>query len=261
MKRGLWIASTAMLSLLLLGGSALAGGWGPYFCWGREEPSAGFPEGAIDRAVDEVPEEFRDLARKAMEQVDIDFQFDYFTIGVMYDSAPARDTFLSYRGRFGLNIAKAQVTGLSNPLISSLPTDWQKFINDTVDGFLEGADDTGLGFSTKHTLVFRLISNDVFKWWAGPGIGLTANYYNQDLDISGQKVEFKAVNLSIGGGGETGVNIHLGEALTLCVGGGVHWRASGFGGGTDEVGSLVWGDGPFYFIETSLLFRTGADRG
>jgi len=45
--------------------------------------------------------------------------------------------------------------------------------------------------------------------------------------------------------------------MTLCAGGGIHWRAFGLAAGSDDVGSLVWDNGPLYFIQVSLLFRTG----
>lgn len=242
MKRGPLIASTTIFSILLLGGSALAGGWGPYFSWGRDEPSTGFPDDVIDGLRDiGAPEE---LIRQ-VEDATVDVSVNHLSFGVIYDSAPAQDKLLSYRGTLGFDIATSisvdqiDIAGFS---INDLGIDLDESSN--------------YGFSTKHTLAFGIIRNDRFKWWAGPGIGLTFDYY----DV-GTPSDIKFANVSIGGGGETGVNIHLGQKITLCAGGGIHWRAFGFGGGSDEVGSFVWGNGPFYFIETSLLFRTGADRG
>jgi hypothetical protein len=175
---------------------------------------------------------------------------NHLTFGVIYESAPAQDKLLSYRGTLGFDIATS---------ISVENVDIAGFSIDTLGLDLDGSSKYGL--STKHTLAFGIIQTDLIKWWAGPGIGLSFNYYSKDRDILGTTFNFQAANLSIGGGGETGVNIHLGQGLTLCVGGGIHWRAFAYGGGAEDVGSLVWGDGPFFFIETSLLFRTGPDRG
>ncbi len=247
MNRRILVAYTTVLTMLLWSASALAGGWGPYFSWGRDEPSTGFPDDVINALRDiGAPE---DLIREVQDAT-VDVSVNHLSFGVIYDSAPAQDTLLSYRGTLGFDIAtsisvdKVDIAGLS---IDDLGIDLDE--------------SSKYGLSTKHTLAFGLIRTDLFKWWVGPGIGLTFDYYSLDQDFFGTTIDFKAANLSIGGGGETGVNIHIGESLTFCVGGGIHWRAFGFGGGSDEVGSFVWGNGPFYFVETSLLFRTGPDRG
>ena len=245
MRPRFFIVCAAVLSILLVQGSALAGGWGPYFSWGREEPSTGFPSDAIDN----LPPAWK----QALEAADIDVSLTHLTFGVMYESAPARDQLLSYRGTLGFDIA----TSLSIDQVSvpGLPFDLGSF------GISLDLDESSkYGLSTNHTLAFGIIRTSRLKWWAGPGIGLTFNYYDVN-NVFGMPVsDGEAGNLSIGGGGETGVNIQLGSGLTLCVGGGIHWRAFGFGGGTKDLGSFVWGNGPLYFIQTSLLFRTGPDR-
>lgn len=256
MKRRLRVAWLTALTILLLTGPAFAGGWGPYFSWGRETPSAGFPGSGIDDTVAQLPVELRELARAAMEEVDIDFRFDHFTIGIMYESAPARDKLLSYRATLGLNIAKAKVTDIESPLISSLPPVWQGLVDQAVDVLLGDVDNTGLGFSTKHTLAFGLIRNERLKWWVGPGVGFSFAYYN-----IGGPLDLEAAHLSIGGGGESGVNLHLGPGMSLAFSAGIHWNAFGYAIGQNDYGSFVWGNGPLYFIRTSLLFRTGPDRG
>jgi hypothetical protein len=245
MKARLWFASLTILTILLMAGPAFAGGWGPYFSWGRETPGTGIPS---DLPI-ELPPEFVGL----LESVDIDVSLNHITFGIMYESAPARDKLFSYRATLGFDIA----TNLSIDDVS-------------VPGFPISLSDLGVsldldetskaGFSTNHTFAFGLIRTDRLKWWVGPGLGLTFNYYNYETDFFGIPIDAEGANVSIGGGAETGVNIHLGQAMTLCVGGGIHWRAFGLGGGSDDVGSLVWGNGPFFFIQTALLFRTGPDR-
>jgi hypothetical protein len=240
MRRTQCVAFATVLIILGSHGSALAGGVGPYFSWGREEPSGGLPGGPLEDLP--LPPELE----QALKDVDIDMSLDHLTFGVIYDSAPARDKLMSYRGTLGFDIS----TGISveNINVLGLPID--------VGGLALGVDETSaFGFSSNHTLAFGIIRTDRLKWWAGPGIGLSFNYY----DV-GTVFDIKAANVSIGGGGETGVNIHFGSNITLCVGGGIHWRAFAYGGDAGEIGSLVWGNGPMFFIQTSLLFRTGADR-
>ena len=247
MKRKLCVAIAAILTIPLLHGFAFAGGWGPYFSWGREEPSTGLPGFLIDEIKEFVP----DSVIQELEAANLDLSLNHLTFGIMYDSAPARDKLMGYRGTLGFDIAtESKIEDVTIANIS---------LKDVLGDVGFGLDeDSKYGLSTNHTLAFGIIRTDRLKWWAGPGIGLTFNYY----DI-GTVLDIKAANLSIGGGGETGVNIHLGSSVTLCVGGGIHWRAFGYGGGSEDVdlGSFVWGNGPFFFIQTSILFRTGYDKG
>ena len=246
MKRTLCVASAVILTVLFFSGPALAGGWGAYFSWSREEPNTGFPSDVI--------EGLKDLGAPAsvireVEEATLDVTVNHVSFGIIYESAPARDKLFSYRGTLGFDIAMS-------PTVEDITL--AGFSLKELVGFtgFDLEENSKYGVSTSHTLAFGIIRTSRLKWWAGPGIGLTFNYY----DI-GTALDIKAANLSIGGGGETGVNIHLGPSMTLCLGGGIHWRAFAYGGGGGEVGSMVWGNGPLYFIQTSLLFRTGPDRG
>jgi hypothetical protein len=243
--------AAVILMLFLSGGPAFAGGWGPYFSWGQEKPGTGFPDDVINFLRDVgVPE---DILRD-VEAADLDVSLTHLTFGVIYESAPAQDKLMSYRGTLGFDIAtNLSVDDISIP---SLPIN----IGDLGLNF-EIGESSKYGLSTNHTLAFRIIGTDRLKWWAGPGIGLTFNYYDYSTDLFGFPIDAKAGNISIGGGGETGVNIHFGPMVTLSVSGGIHWRAFGLAAGSDDVGSLVWGNGPLFFIQTSLLFRNGLDRG
>jgi len=245
MKQRLWIVSQVTLTLVLLTGPAFAGGWGPYFSWGQEEPSTGFPNDAIDFLRDlGLPE---NIVRE-VEAANVDVSLTHLTFGVMYESAPARDKLMSYRGTLGFDIATS--LSVDDITIPSLPIDIDGL------GFSFDIDECSkYGLSTNHTLAFGIIRTDRLKWWVGPGIGLTFNYYDYGTEFLGFQRDAKA------GGGETGVNLHLGPGMTLCVGGGIHWRAFGLAAGSSDFGSFVWGNGPLYFIQVSLLFRTGPDRG
>jgi len=243
--KGCFLVS-ALLLLTAFSGNAFAGGWGPYFSWGRDQPSAGFPDGFIDRAVEfahGIPGLSDQEIRDALEGVDLDFQIDHITFGVLYDSAPSLDKLFNYRLAMGFDIAtKTEVSGISIPEIGI-----------SLSGFAGELDQNGYGFSMNHTFGFSLLRTELFKWWIGPGIRLNFDYYSLDNGI-------KAANLVIGGGGETGINVHISPTMSLCLGGGIHYNAFGYGAGTNDVGSLVWGDGPFYFIQVAALFHTGEDK-
>ncbi len=251
MKQGIRIACATVLATLLLSTSTLAGGWGPYFSWGRESPGTGFPDDVIDFLRDlGLPE---DLIQD-VQAADVDVSLDHITFGVVYESAPARDRLMSYRGTLGFDIATS--ISVDEIDIPGLPVD----ITDLGIDF-EIGETSKYGVSTNHTLAFGILRTDRLKWWVGPGIGLKFNYYDYSTNLFGVPLDAEAGNISIGGGGETGVNLHIGPGMTFCIGGGIHWRAFGLAAGSDEVGSLVWGNGPLFFIQTSLLFRTGPDRG
>lgn len=237
--RGSFILAAALLAILLHG-SAFAGGWGPFFSWGRDDPTAGFPDDVIDYLRDAgVPP---DIIEEA-QQADLDFQIDHVTFGVLFDSAPSRDKLFNYRLALGFDIStKAEITGVSFPGIGV-----------SLSGLAGELDQNGYGFSMNHTFGFAVVRTELIKWWVGPGLRLNFNYYNLDYDL-------EAANVFIGGGGETGVNIHVSPTISLCLGGGIHYNAFGYAAGTDELGSLVWGDGPFYFIQVGALFHTGSDR-
>ena len=101
--------------------------------------------------------------------------------------------------------------------------------------------------------------SDIYAMGARPVTAMNlAGFPSRKLDISVLKDILRGGSDKMA---EAGVNVHLGALITLCVGGGIHWRAFGFGGGAEDVGSLVWGDGPFFFIEPPLLFRNRGDRG
>ncbi len=234
MRQRIWIASVTILVTLLLAGSAFAGGWGPYFSWGREKPSVGIDE------YEGIP-----------LNIEGDARLDHLTFGVMYDSAPAQDRLLGYRATLGFDIATG--TKIEDIKVGSIPIPLPITEIDLDQS-------SKYGFSTNHTLTFGIIRNNRLKWWAGPSIGMAFNYYDIDTLFGIQAPDGRAAHLSIGGGGETGVNIHLGPGMTLCVGGGIHLRAFGLGFDSDGLGSFFWGNGPLFFIKTSLLFRTGPDR-
>ena len=249
-RRSARIGLTLLLLLSLLApASAWAGGWGPYFGWSRAEPSTGIPGDIIELSIAALPDSVKGLARTALENLGADFRLDHLTFGVLYDSAPSRDKLFSYRMTLGFDIASTQLEGIrfNNALIPGLGS--------TLSTLFGDVDADGYGFSTTHTFAFGLLRTDLLRWWIGPGIGLHFNYY----DLGGL-LDLKSANLSVGGGGETGVNVHLGDAMSIALSGGVHWNAFAYGIGSSSVGSLVWGDGPYYLIRLALLLHTGQDR-
>ena len=101
MKRVASIVCATVLTILLFHDTCPAGGWGPYFSWGREEPSAGFPDDVVDTLRDFLPPE----VIEQVEANDVDFSLNHIALGVIYDTAPARDGLFSYRGTLGFDIA------------------------------------------------------------------------------------------------------------------------------------------------------------
>jgi hypothetical protein len=229
----------ALLLLTAFSGNAFAGGWGPYFSWGRDQPSAGIPDFLLEEAADVG------IPVALAEAVDLDFTLDHLTFGLLYDSAPSRDKLFNYRGTFGFDLAIKTDIDAGGIDLSSLGFD--------VDG-------NGYGLTTTHTFGFALVRTKLLKWWIGPGLRLNFNYYSYSENFPGQNLDIEAANLIIGGGGETGINLHISPTVSLSLGGGVHWNAFGYAAGSNGLGGFVWGDGPFYFVQVAALFLTGQDK-
>jgi len=236
---------TALLLVTTFGGNAFAGGWGPYFSWGRDQPSAGIPDFLLEEAAD------IGIPVALAEAVDLDFTLDHLTFGVLYDSAPSRDKLFNYRATLGFDIAiKTEIDSVEVPGIGDIN------ISDLGLGF--DVDKNGYGFTTTHTFGFSLLRTELFKWWIGPALRLNVNYYSYSENVLGQNTE--ALNVIIGGGADTGINLHISPTVSLSLGGGVHWNAFGYAAGSNDLGGFVWGNGPFYFIQVAALFHTGEDK-
>lgn len=267
MKSALPLVVITVILTVITPNTALAGGWGPYFGWGHETQDTGLPEIAIDAAV-KLAEWYAQWygdptlvpqVRAAADEASIGLNLDHFTLGVMYDSAPKTEKLFSYRATLGLDIAYLKTGDIDvNIDIPGYPGD---LLQEQIFG---GLDKTTLyGISSKHTLAFSLVRNARLKWWAGPSLGLKVNYRRMDMWIPAARYSLHHVgNMSIGGGAETGINIHISPDMSLCLGGGLHWYAFGFGAATGGFtnGSVVWGNGPFFFIQTAILFHTSKDR-
>lgn len=251
-----FILVTALV-LLFLQGTAQAGGWGPYFSWGRDAPTTGIPESLIGQFGDllrdlGVSDALIDEAKRLAEQTETDTRVNHITLGVIYDSAPSRDKLLNHRFTLGFDIATS--VSIESATIKDLPDVGPIDVSGIAQRVGVDIDKSGYGVTLGYTLGFGIIRTDLLKWWLGPGLRFNFNYY--DLDRS-----FEGGNLSIGGGAETGVNIHVTSDISLCLGGGIHWNAFAYGMGSESagLGSFVWGNGPFYFVQVSALFHTGPD--
>ena len=253
MKKVYCIA-TIVVCIALFQGIAHAGGHGAYFSWGRGWPSVGFP--------DFLEEKYPGV------QADLSLQLDHFTVGYIYDSAPTRAEYLTYRGTIGFDIACTKLTDQEIKYGSfTLPEALEGVMSDLFDA-------TGYGFSTKHTLAYTLLNSERFKCWLGPSVRLNVNYQNPSA-ITGNigTIEYSlnpwAVNLSVGGGFEGGVNCHLNCDMSLSLSTGFHYNAFGYylkAEADTSISSLGlsqdwggWGGEPYVFVEISLLFRSGED--
>ncbi|MEW6443003.1 MAG: hypothetical protein AB1640_18865 [bacterium] len=232
------VLTTVTLGVLLLAqGSALAGGWGPFFGWAREEPTLSAPDFLSATLDADLPP----FVEQAIEDADLDFELDHWTVGLLFDSAPYRDAVVNHRFAIGFDIISE--TRLEDIDIPGVVTDFRE----------SDLDEDGYGIAARYALGIGLLRNEGFRWWAGPSVGVSWNHYDLENDA-------EAETFSGGGGAETGINLHLGSAASITVSGGFHWRAVGYGAGVNEVGDYNWGDGPFYFIQAGLLFHTGSDR-
>jgi hypothetical protein len=250
MKRTRWVVLGVVAASLLCSSAVFAGGWGPFFTWARETPSAGFPGFVQDIVVDAMTKAGAtqaeiDAARAAMNSTDLDINLDHLGFGVNYDSAPSRDKLFNYRMTLGWDIAthvnvengQINIPGFGNLPLSQVSLD----------------DASSYGFNFKNTFGFGIIRNDLLKWWIGPAIDLNFDYWSKNAGA-------EAATLSVGGGAETGVNFHIADQYSLCVGGGVLWNAFGYAAGFNDIGSFVWGNGPYYFVQVSALYHTGDDQ-
>ncbi len=265
MKSILPLAVITALLTILTPNTAVAGGWGPYFGWGYETQNTGLPEMAIDAAVilaelyAPTDPTIGPRVRAAAEDASIGLNLHHFTLGVMYDSAPKREKLFSYRATLGLDIAYLKTGDIDLDIdIPYYPGD---LLQEQIFGGLDK--NTLYGISSKHALAFSLVRNARLKWWAGPSLGLKINYRRMDMWIPAAQFSIHHVgNAGIGGGAETGINIHISPDMSLCLTGGFHWYAFAFGAATGDFtnGSFVWGNGPYFFIQTAILFHTGKDR-
>jgi len=246
----------AFVISMFLHADAFAGGWGPYFSWGRDAPTTGIPESLMDQFGDllrgmGVSEDLINRAKELARETETDTRVNHITLGVIYDSATSRDKLINHRFTLGFDIA----TSVS---IESAEVEIPGYGPIDVSGIAKNLgvdiDKSGYGVTAGYTLGFGIVRTDLLKWWLGPGLRFNFDYYNLDKS-------FKGGNMSIGGGGETGVNIHVTPEISLCVAGGVHWNAFAYGMGSESqsLGSFVWGNGPFYFVHVSALFHTGPD--
>jgi len=260
MKKTVWLALGVMMFSTLLASSAFAGGWGPFFSWAREQPSAGFPSFVEEEVLKQIPTNLVDTARQAMQAGDFDLRLDHLTFGVLYDSAPSRDKLFNFRASLGFDFA---VNGnIDSNLIPSVGNAAADDLIDAAQNTVEAtlSKSSSLGGTLHLTFGFSPIRNELLKWWVGPAIRINGNYFKPGVlgvENSG--------TISMGGGAETGINLHVTPTVSMCLGGGVHWNAFGLGGhgnipGIGETGGFVWGNGPFYFIQVAALYHTGEDQ-
>ena len=276
MHKARFLIPFIVAAVTLASGPARAGGWGPYFSWSYNKPDTGFPEWMVELAVEEAkglagfgPEQLESL-RATLRGVELNFEQNHISFGVIYDSAPARDKLFNFRMTLGVDLAvDGKVSRFSFPS-TEFPL--------IVDPFVERAsswagsilDTTGYGGSMKFTFGFSPIRRELLKWWLGPCLRVSGNYYPADIPLIYEGTKLGSLkhggSVAIGGGIETGLNVHVTSFMSLGLTFGFLWNAYGLAAGLEDdsgevsSGAMVWGDGPMVLLQASALFRTGKDR-
>ena len=247
------LASLLILwGIVLLQGQALAGGVGPFISLGRETPEGEFPTDLLRTYYEGYDPEILVQLEQQAQELKTENTIDHLTFGILYDSAPRQNKIFNNRVSLGFDIAtKTKVENVDEINLSTLGTNIPANAYSSIVGDLD--EPSTYGGSFQNTFAFAPIRLSLFKWWLGPGFRTNFNYY----ELNNKE---EALGLSMGGGIETGLNLHLGSILSLCVSGGYHWMAYGYAAGDDNIGAIKWGNGPYYFIQAGILFHTGVDK-
>ena len=234
--------------LLIPARPSLGDGYG-FYSWGRGWPKVGVP----DFIKDQLP---------GLPDVEFELQLDHYTLGYLYDSAPGRDQWISYRFNLGVDIAVASLgsVDLGSAPVSAL-TGYTKLISDSFDA-------VGYGLMTKFTVGFGLVRSERLRLWVGPSVRLAGNYLDQQattVEINSFPFEINpwAVSLSAGGGLEGGVNYRFGPELTVDLSVGFHYNVFacyqdvGLRVGSQPVAedsSFLLGREPYVYVQLALRF-------
>ena len=247
-----------------------AGGWGPYFSWSRDIPKTGFPGLVQDEVIElvkqsGVPDELITLLENSMNDMELKFNQDHISFGVLYDSAPSRDKLFNFRMNLGVDFAvSGDVTDVSFPSTGYAWVDELALRGGDYVGSL--LDSTGYGGTLQFTFGFAPIRTQLLKWWLGPTIRINGNYFPLDVSVPEFGNLKHGGTVALGGGIESGVNFHVTSFMSIGVTGGFLWNAYGLGAAVEDAnqavsdGTFFWGDGPMFLVQVSVLFHTGDDR-
>jgi len=270
MRRTRLLIPALAAAALLAAGPARAGGWGPYFSWSHDMPTTGVPGLVQDeillQATKYLPPAQLSILRASMEAASLQFELDHLSFGVLYDSAPSRDQLFSFRWSAGPDFALGgKVTGTPDIVTGNSWVD--QYIRDASGYVGSLLDTTGYGGTVEFAFAIAPVRSRILKWWLGPCVRFNGNYYPLDARVPTFGVLKHGGSVAIGGGLETGVNVHVSSLLSLGITGGFLWNAYGIGAAVEgpagdlTSGSFFWGDGPMFMVQVSTLFHTGDDRG
>ena len=110
---------------------------------------------------------------------------------------------------------------------------------------------TGYGINLKNTFAFGVIRTSVVRVWLGPAIRSYVDYYTEGDG---------AIMFGIGGGPEVGVNIHLGDTVSLSVSGGYQYSYVGLYPFSD-MADYADEFSHTFSVKVSPVFLTGEDKG
>ncbi len=252
MKKTKFICLLTWFIIIMLCSPTYGGGWGPYFSWGRESPKTKFPAELVDSSIDPEDPDLESI-KNFLNEMELNKTTDHLTFGALYESAPSQDRLFNYRFALGFDLATNTKLDEIDYSASGLTSAEENLLT----GDMEKASTYGL--TMQYTFAVSPLRFRLLKWWIGPGLRINANYYNINSAIEGQ-ASAKALSLCFGGGIDTGINFHLGSIASLSVSGGFHWTGYGYGKSDDSLDTVQFGDGPYYFIQTALLFHTKTDK-
>ncbi len=155
-----------------------------------------------------------------------DLSVDHFVFGYLKDNSPKRDKLYGHISNFGFDLSKMS---LDVPNSSSI---------------------TGYGANIKNVFAFGVVRTSVVRVWLGPGINSSINYYTEDDGI---------LVFGVGAGPEVGVNIHLGDSISLGISGGYYYSYSG----AYDIENSSYGDdfGHVFSVTVTPIFLRGEDKG
>ncbi len=148
---------------------------------------------------------------------------NHFVFGYLSDNCAKRDQLYGHRFSIGFDLAMLDVAGSGSA--------------------------NGYGLNIKHTWAFGVVRTSAFRVWIGPAVKFYTNYYTEGDGL---------VMTGVGAGPEVGVNIHLGDSVSLAISGGYHFTYMM----AYDLGASNFGHDPEHMFSVTVapIFLSGEDK-